>query len=334
MGRFLTFVGDYFLRFRALLLLSRRVFIIFLCATVAFVFAYQLYLKAPADFPIGSKVRIEKGASLGEISEGLWTKHLIRSPLMFKLTVFLAGGSRSLKAGDYVFSEPLSGPGVAFRLMEGKFGLAPAKLTVPEGATVRDIARIASNAFPGFDTAAFLALAEPKEGYLFPDTYLFFPGVTAEEVVLAMEENFREKLANMYEDLKRSRRSTRDVVIMASLLEKEARREEDRKLISGILWKRLDIGMALQVDAAFAYVIDKNTYELTTADLRTDSPYNTYTRRGLPAGPIGNPGEGALRAAMQPTASEYLYYLSDRRGNVYYSSTYEAHLKQKAIHVN
>ena len=121
---------------------------------------------------------------------------------------------------------------------------------------------------------------------------------------------------------------------MASILEKEARKREDREIISGILWKRIEIGMALQVDAPFVYYNGKGTYNLTTKDLKTDSPYNTYTRKGLPVGPIGNPGIDSILAAIYPKSSPYLFYLSDRDGNIYYSANFEKHKKNKILYIN
>ncbi len=116
---------------------------------------------------------------------------------------------------------------------------------------------------------------------------------------------------------------------MASLLEEEAIREEDRRLISGVLWKRLEAGVALQVDAALTYVTGRASHELTGEDLKFDSAFNTYFYPGLPLGPISNPGLDAIEAALRPTASPYWFYLSDKEGNTYYSATFEEHKEKK-----
>jgi UPF0755 protein len=116
---------------------------------------------------------------------------------------------------------------------------------------------------------------------------------------------------------------------MASILEAEARTTETRKIISGILWKRMEIGMPLQVDAPFQYIIGKNTFQLTTNDLKFDSPYNTYKYKGLPPGPIGNPGLDAISATVNPIKTNYLYYLSDVRGNMHYAKTFAEHVINK-----
>jgi len=121
---------------------------------------------------------------------------------------------------------------------------------------------------------------------------------------------------------------------MASLLEEEAPGHKDRRIIAGILWKRIKKGMPLQVDAAFSRVNGKNTYELTTKDLIDDSPFNTYTNKGLPPAPITNPGLSSIKAALNPIESTYWYYLSDRSGNFYYSATLEEHQRKKERYVN
>jgi UPF0755 protein len=120
---------------------------------------------------------------------------------------------------------------------------------------------------------------------------------------------------------------------MASLVEEEARTLETRRTIAGILWKRLKLGMPLQVDAVFPYIIGKNTYELSIGDLALDSPYNTYKYAGLPPAPITNPGLDAMLAAVTPTDSPYLYYLSDRNGKMHYARTHDGHLANKAAYL-
>ena len=125
-----------------------------------------------------------------------------------------------------------------------------------------------------------------------------------------------------------------DIIIMASILEAEARTTESRKIIAGILWKRLKLGMPLQVDSTFSYINGKNTYELTLDDLQIDSPYNTYKYASLPPGPIGNPGVDAINSALNPTVTKYLYFLSSKSGKMYYATTFEQHIKNKELYLN
>jgi len=121
---------------------------------------------------------------------------------------------------------------------------------------------------------------------------------------------------------------------MASIIEAEARTTESRRIISGILWKRISLGMPLQVDSTFVYINGKNTYELTSDDLKIDSPYNTYVYKGLPPTPIGNPGLDAILAALYPKTSKYLYFLSSKSGDMYYATTFEQHKRNKELYLN
>ena len=232
-------------------------------------------------------------------------------------------------AGDYVFSQRTSVITVAKRVTHGDFGLTSQKISIPEGTSVSEIATIIKNQIPSFDDKAFVKLASEKEGYLFPDTYFFMANVKPTTVVSAMENNFNEKIKTIQNQIDSFKKPLKDVVIMASLLEEEARTTETRKVISGILWKRLSIGMPLQVDAVFPYIIGKNTYEVTTDDLQIDSPYNTYKYKGLPKGPITNPGLDAILDALTPTKTTYLYYLSDKKGAMHYASSFDQHVANK-----
>lgn len=288
----------------------------------------------PSNFPEGHVVTIPEGATLSEVSVLFDDQSVVASPLFFKLFVTLVAGDNDIKAGDYYFEEPLSVSQVASRITHGEYGLEETKVTIPEGSTVVDIAAIVAGKIPDFDSSAFLEQAQKHEGYLFPDTYYFLPNVKPEKVVKEMRETFDLRVADLEDDIASSSRSFEDIVIMASIIEKEAWKEKDRRLISGVLWNRLDIGMPLQVDATFLYINGKNTYELTYDDLEIDSPYNTYKYRGLPPGPISNPSLDSLDAAVDPDDSAYLFYLADRSGNTYYSLDYEEHKRYKAIHID
>jgi UPF0755 protein len=231
-------------------------------------------------------------------------------------------------SGEYFFSEPITVLDVARRLMRGHFELIPLKITIPEGFSARQMATLLAKKIPDFDGEEFYEQAKAKEGYLFPDTYFFLPGTEPEKVIGILEENFRRQTNDpkVQEALKKSGKTLREVVIMASLLEKEAAKTEDRRMVAGILWKRISIGMPLQVDAVFPYIIGKNTFDLTRADLKVDSPYNTYKYKGLPVGPIANPGLDSMVAAMTPVKSNYIFYLTDMQSKFHFSVTYAQHL--------
>jgi len=203
------------------------------------------------------------------------------------------------------------------------------RITIPEGYNVFQVASALEDAGI-FTREEFLNVAEDEEGFLFPDTYEFYRQSSPRVVLQKMKENFEEKTAFLLGPAEEKDIPTRDVIIMASLLEEEASIEKDRKMISGVLWKRLKIGMLLQVDAALTYATGKSSHKLTDADLAGDNPYNTYKYKGLPAGPISNPGLGAIEAALNPIESPYLFYLSDSRGVTYFSKTFDEHKLNKA----
>jgi len=202
------------------------------------------------------------------------------------------------------------------RFTKGEFGFKPVKVTVAEGLTVKKIAELLGD-FENFDKKEFLEKTGKLEGYLFPDTYLFLPFAETEQIIGTMTDNFKKKAGDV----------GKDIVIMASLIEKEVPDSDDRKIVSGILWKRLKLGMALQVDAVFPYITGKQKVLLD--DLKIDSPYNTYLHKGLPPGPIANPGLDAIIAARNPQETSYLYYLSGNDGKTHFAKTFSEHLRNK-----
>jgi UPF0755 protein len=173
-------------------------------------------------------------------------------------------------------------------------------------------------------------MSENDEGYLFPDTYEFFENATTGEVYTRLRETFDLKTSELSKQVGPGGESFRDVMILASIIEEEVPEPEDRRIVSGILWKRLSIGMPLQVDATFQYTIGKGSFELTKEDLASDSPYNTYTRRGLPPTPIASPSLDAIDAALHPEKTGYLFYLSGTDGTTHYAKDFEGHKLNRA----
>lgn len=290
-----------------------------------FFLAFLFVISAPSNFPVNKIITVEKGATLKQIAENFKQENLIRFPTLFDVIIRWTGHETEIKAGKYIFNRPFSIIGLALRLIKGDYGIPIVKITIPEGSTISDINKIFLNA--GFEN--FEIKNKELEGYLFPDTYFFMMNSAPEEVIAKMQENLETKTAKLKDEIKVQNRTFRQILTMASLLEKEAPKTEDRKIISGILWKRLDKKMPLQVDATLDYALGKNTFELTADDLKTDGPYNTYTRIGLPPTPICNPGFEAILAAIHPQESPYWYYLSDKKGNIYYSKTFEEHIAKK-----
>jgi len=291
-------------------------------------FSGYFFLSAPKDFPSGAAIVIEKGMGLAEISDKLKREGFIRNKYAFALYARAFNKSKKIKYGKYLFNEPVSVFSLTGRLTKGEFGFKPVKITVTEGLTAKDIAELflavkppfgglTAKIFENFDKEEFLEKTENLEGYLFPDTYLFLPGAETGQIIGTMADNFKNKAGD----------AAKDIVIMASLIEKEVPDSGDRKIVSGILWKRLKLGMALQVDAVFPYITGKR--EVLLDDLKIDSPYNTYLHKGLPPGPISNPGLDAIKAARNPKESPYLYYLSGNDGKTRFAKTYEEHLRNK-----
>jgi len=287
------------------------------------------FFLAPGDFSRGTIVSIDDGMTLSAVAGTLEKENIVRSPFLFKIAVVILNGSGKVVSGDYFFDSRPTFIDVARRIARGFYGLSPVKLTIPEGANVYEIAILAEEKLDKFDAEKFIHIAEKDEGYLFPDTYHFTPNDSAVEVHRTMRDNFDKKIEALKPAIKESGKTLHEIVTMASLLEEEASQTKTRRLIAGILWRRLDIGMLLQVDATFSYINGKNTFELTLDDLDDNSPYNTYKHKGLPPGPISNPGLDSIVAALYPEENPYLFYLADLSGTTYYSKTFEEHKQKK-----
>lgn len=313
-------------------------------------FVYEIYIPQAGKNP--KKVEIQQGLGSRQIGELLRGSGIIRSKWTFVVYVSLTGNASRLKPGIYTFrNEPISI--IARDLVEG--GRRELTITIPEGWTIKEIKNYLQS--EGFDTGKepeipverFPYLAQiPKgldlEGYLFPDTYRIFKNSTWEVITLKMLENFDRKLtSDLRAEIARRNLTTFDVVRMASLLEKEVTSDEDRALVSGILWKRLKLGIGLQVDATVVFAKQQmanrksqivGNGKISTEDTKIDSPYNTYKYRGLPIGPISNPGLSAIKAAIYPKDSPYLYYLSAPDGRTIFSKTLEEHNEAKAKYLS
>ncbi len=325
-------------------------FIIFLGILQVFLFLYfferyvEILVKSPFD--PNSKANfvfeIKRGESLSEISKRLKKEGLIKSSFWFDFYVKRANKENSLKAGKYLFSPNMSISEIASKIIFGDVFLDLVYLQIPEGFTLSDISKrakqkgISGKDITKFtvedfkDKYSFLAnIPEDAslEGFLFPDTYKYEKDkVNTEVVVKSMLDNFDKKFTKkMREDARVKGKSIYEIVIMASILEKEVKTKEDMKLASGVLWRRIELDMPLQVDATSIYQKEEGTS--TAQAIRQDNPYNTYLNKGLPKGPISNPGLSALEAALYPEKSNYLFYLSKPNGETVFSETYKEHLE-------
>jgi len=285
---------------------------------------YVLFTPAQA-FPKGELISIPVDSTSIDIANQLAAQHVVHSALQFRLYTRITGQDRALQSGIYVFDHPLGMAGVAGRLAAGEHGIDEARVTLTEGMTNDDMAQAIAAQVPGFDSTAFLRDASTSEGYLFPDTYFILPGTTPEDLLQRLRSRFDTKIATIQPEIDAFGESLHDDVTVASILEREAQDPEDMRIIAGIFYNRIRIGMPLQVDAAFGYAHGKNGYTPTAADLASDSPYNTYRFRGLTPTPISNPGLDALRAAVTPVKTDYLYYLTGRDGKMHYAKTFEEH---------
>ena len=275
-------------------------------------------------------MRVAQGSTAEDVAGELKKRGLIRSTAMFELAAKWYGDT-TLIAGEYYFGGKQGVLTIAKRVTSGNFDVEPTKITVPEGTSVRGIVNLLA-AVPDFDEDAFYELAKDKEGKLFPDTYFILPSEDPAMVLKRFEENFQRQMSSPQVAIPIASfgRPLQEVIVMASLLEKEANNSHDRRLIAGILWRRIEKNIPLQVDAVFPYIIGIGSHNLTKKDLQTNNPYNTYTNKGLPPGAITNPGISAIIDAVSPTETDYLFYLADRGGTTYYSVTYEQHLQNRA----
>jgi UPF0755 protein len=284
----------------------------------------------PKYFSKNHLFQVKDGETLSQATESLYSQGFIKSKFWFKVFITLLDG-KGIKAGDYFFEQKLSAPALAYRIIKGKYALNPIRITIPEGLTATQTAELVHSKFEFVDQQEFVLTA--REGYLFPDTYFFLPNVMGSDVIKTLESNFDRQIKTIEEKVASSTSSLNEIITMASIIEEEAADPEDRRIISGILWKRIEIGMPLQVDATFEYVNGKNTYELTHDDLKIKSEYNTYQNKGLPPGPISNPSLDAIIAALEPTQTQYLYFLSDLKGKMYYAKDFDEHQRNRELYL-
>lgn len=291
-------------------------------------------------------ITIEQGLGSRKIGALLKQEGVIRSKWAFVTYVSLRGEASLLKPGTYrLHGETI--PRIAYLLVHG--GQEERSVTIPEGKTSKDIAILLSQ--QGITTGGeFLARTETVspslrdqfpflkelaldatlEGYLFPDTYRIFTNTDADSIIEKMLEDFGTKLTpDLQQEITRQNKTIFSVITMASLIEKEVMSDDDRAIISGIFWKRIALGMPLQADATILYSKGQSG-KISIADTKIESPYNTYLHTGLPKGPIANPGLSAVKAAIYPKQSPYLYYLSTPGGRTIFSRTLDEHNTAKA----
>lgn len=290
---------------------------------------------------------IEKGQGSKDIALNLKNEGFIKNSFSFRVYVLINKTAGKLQAGTYELSPSMTVPQIVNKLVSGQ--TLKLKIIIPEGFTLEQIAEELSLNFQEKISLQFLAgefkdefefLADTPdtlslEGFLFPDTYLFDPRTEEKEMVRVFLSNFDKKFSEEIKaEVKNQQKTVFEIVTMASLLEREVKTKEEKELAAGILWKRMETGMLLQVDATILYVINEKKNRLSYQDTQIDSPYNTYKYPGLPKGPIANPGLESILAALSPKESDYWYYLSAPDGQTIFSRTLEEHNIAKAKYLN
>ena len=277
-----------------------------------------------------SKVSVITGSTLGEISKQLYEKKIISNEQMFRWAVQVMGKEKEIPVGTFQLVDTQSNYDIIKQLVYGSPELIKVRLL--EGWSVKQIAAHL-NEVMGFELDEILDIskdyhflkkhnikASTIEGYLFPDTYLFFNGDTPTSVL----DNVVSEYKNFWKDAFRNRArelnmTEHEVVTLASIIEGEAIYDKERPIISGVYHNRLNRGMRLQADPTIQYIIEDGPRRLLNRDLRIDSPYNTYKNKGLPPGPINSPGAQSLKAALYPEENEYLFFVA--RGDGYHTFT-------------
>jgi UPF0755 protein len=311
----------------------RWFYVVLIALAIVFVFSFYFFsnlAKPPVDFPVDTPVTISEGTTLRSAVSIMKDGGYIRSELALFVYFTIYHESNSIKASTYVFEEPLNLEDLTDKLTKGNYGEGLKKFTHIEGERVELLASRASIAFTNFNEKTFLDLALPFEGRLFPETYLMPDDYTAEELFELLTSTFDEKIDPLQEQINKHNLSLDEIIILASILEREANSPESKKIVSGILQNRLDIGMPLQVDASVEYILNKPLSELMPEDLKIDSPYNTYLNKGLPPTAIGNPGIEAIEAVLEPTPSQYMFYITGTDGEFRYAKNFNEHKRNVA----
>ena len=300
---------------------------------------------------------IHRGDGARIIAQGLEKAGLIRSERYFLFTAWRRGDQAKFAAGSFELSSSMKTSEIERALAGGKPVSNEREVTIVEGWTLDDIAdyleaegvaskeefiaEVGASAkfskpgtLPDWASSYSALIGLPAdaslEGFLFPDTYRIYADGGAKALVRRMLANFETKLTpELRQEITAQRRSIRDIVIMASVIEREVRGAEDSAMVSDIFWKRVISGRGLEADSTVNYITGHSKPSVTYQETKVDNPWNTYKYRGLPPGPIGNPGMTALLAAIRPKSNPYWYFLTDKEGNVHYAKTFDEHIANK-----
>ena len=308
---------------------------------------------------------IKAGATTKQIAADLRDRGIIKSGLLFEIYIRFQGTENKLQAGVYSLDSNMAIPKIVGILTQGKIKDVGERFTVIEGWRIEEIAaNLETSAFlkkeefieaanrPSVDLAAEFEFLNTKpankslEGFLFPDTYILKAGMSAEEIARKMLQNFDAKFSrDLREEIAKQGRKLYDVLILASMVEREVGRNvargtsltqddrdriaSERRVVAGIFLNRLSLGMALESDATISYITGRRGARATFEEIKIDSPYNTYKYRGLPPGPIANPSLDAIKAAINPAKTDYLFFVTAPDGTAYFAGTLQEHIRNK-----
>ncbi len=280
--------------------LPKRFVFVALCL-LGLSFVINIFIKSPnRDQDI--LIHISKGETLSTITNELFEKKIINSPALIERMVGFINTDKGTDVGDYLFTKDIPSYKVAYMLARSYHNVKPTKITFPEGATNLEMANVLGSKIANFDKELFLSKTSGMQGKLLPDTYFFWQLSTSEEVINSLSTAYTKKIAPLLPKTY-LKYSENEILSMAAIVQKEALGKVDAGNIAGILFRRLEKGMLLQVDAA---------------------PI-TYKVKGLPTVPIANPGVVAVQASVNPVSSPYLFYLHDKDGTIHYAKTFEEH---------
>lgn len=331
-------------------------FVVFIVIPFISFFYYKFAVTRPSQTDKEITFEITSGEAVPQIASNLSKLQAINSEFLFSLYVLLNKYDRNIQAGTYVIPAGTSIEQLAELIQHG---VSDKKVTFIEGWRVEEYARAATKVYPKIDYTDFVRKAAPFEGYLFPDTYLFNDEITEEGLIEHLRSNFDMRTKDILREDKLSRTglTKEQVIILASIVEREVNREEDRPLVAGILLKRLREGMRIDADATTQYAVATNYLcgnvqngicapsledifkfnwwpkDLTVTDLDSDSPFNTRKVAGLPPRPISNPSWSAIDSVVNYQESDYYYYLTDKYGIAHYAKTLKEHEANIAIYL-
>jgi UPF0755 protein len=263
----------------------------------------------------------------GELIPELKEQGYIRSEWAFNFVLKIKGWQGKIKPGGYIVSKGMNAWELADKLVNHPY---QKWVVIPEGLRAAEIGQKLQEELGWDDHTRTEFFLNSREGYLFPDTYLFYLDITSLDALLRMENQFNEKAADLFKEAAESNIKNDTLMVLASIIQREAANEQDMPLIAGVIWNRWLKGMPFEIDATIQYALGEpgNWWPVVKPeDYKLDSPYNTYVYKGRPPAPICNPGLAAINAVINSGDSDYLYYLHDSEGKIYLAKTYQEHLQ-------